>query len=252
MANYKAQAINLKSYNLGESDRIMLMYSREHGLIRCVAKGAKKTGSSLGGKMQLFVANNILFATGRNLDIVCQAEVIESFSNIQSDMTKLIYSFYIVELINNFAVENDPNCSKIYDITFEALKNISILNSLEEILWTIIRFKLRLMDAVGYATETDFCVRCCTPESNFGGFHYFSPECGGIVCKSCSDKASKTLEIDKRHLHIFRDANDFEFPDEDLHFDKYLLYSCFNALKEFVSVRSDKKLKTPEMIEALC
>jgi len=252
MANYRAQAINLKSYNLGESDRIMLMYSREHGLIRCVAKGAKKTASSLGGKMQLFVANNLLLATGRNLDIVCQAEVIESFSHIQSDMTKLIYSFYIVELINNFAVENDPNSETVYDITFEALKNISIFDSLEEILWTIIRFKLRLMEAVGYAAETDFCVRCSTEECDFGGFHYFSAESGGLVCRCCNEKSGKTTEIDKRHLHIFRDAQLFEFPDEDLHFDKYLLYSCFNALKDFVSIRSDKKLKTPEMIEALC
>ena len=167
MANYKAQAINLKSYNLGESDKIMIMYSREQGLIRCVAKGVKKSLSSLGGRMQLLVANNLLLATGRNLDIVCQAEVIDSFSSIRNDMTKLIYSFYCAELINNFGMENDQNCKIIYDISFEALKNISIFSSLEEILWTVIRFKLRLMEAVGYAVELNSCARCNCLEQNF-------------------------------------------------------------------------------------
>ena len=252
MANYKAQAINLKSYNLGESDKIMIMYSRDHGLIRCVAKGAKKSSSSLGGRMQLIVANNLLLAKGRNLDIVCQAEVIESFSSIRSDMTKLIYSFYCAELLNNFGLENDTNSKIIYDLSFEALKNISIFSSLEEILWTVIRFKLRLMEAVGYAIELNQCVRCNDIEHNYGSYHFFCPESGGVICSKCEEKANKTLEIDKRHISIFKDVRIYDFPADEGIFDKILLYSCFNILKEYVSAKSDKKLKTPEMIETLC
>jgi len=252
MANYKAQAINLKSYNLGESDKIMVMYSRDHGLIRCVAKGVKKSSSSLGGRMQLIVANNLLLAKGRNLDIVCQAEVIESFSSIRSDMTKLIYSFYCAELINNFGLENDTNSKIIYDLSFEALKNISIFSSLEEILWTIIRFKLRLMEAVGYAIELNQCVKCNDTEHNYGTYHFFCPESGGVICSKCDEKANNTLSIDKRHLNVFKDAQIYDFPEDNSNFDKTLLYSCFNILKEYVSTKSDKKLKTPEMIETLC
>jgi DNA repair protein RecO (recombination protein O) len=252
MANYKAQAINLKSYNLGESDKIMVMYSREHGLIRCVAKGAKKASSSLGGRMQLLVANNLLLAKGRNLDIVCQAEIIDSFSSIRNDMTKLIYSFYCAELITNFGLENDTNCKNIYDISFEALKNISIFSSLEEILWTVIRFKLRLMEAVGYAIELNQCVKCNETEHDFSGYHFFCPESGGVICSKCDKNTTKTLEIDKRHLNVFRDTQIYDFPEDEGYFDRALLYSCFNIMKEYVSVRSDKKLKTPEMIETLC
>ncbi|MEI8388541.1 MAG: DNA repair protein RecO [bacterium] len=252
MANYKTQAINLKSYTLGESDKIMVMYSREHGLIRCVAKGVKKSSSTLGGRMQLLIANNLLLAKGRNLDIVCQAEVVESFSSLRNDMTKLIYSFYCAELITNFGLESDANCKNIYDISFEALKNISIFSSLEEILWTVIRFKLRLMEAIGYAAEINQCVKCNESEHNFGGYHFISPEAGGVVCSDCNANTPKTLQIDKRHLNVFRDAQIYDFPEDKECFDRTLLYSCFNIMKEYVSVRSDKKLKTPEMIEALC
>ncbi len=44
----------------------------------------------------------------------------------------------------------------------------------------------------------------------------------------------------------------YDFPEDESYFDRTLLYSWFYMLKEYVSVRSDKKLKTPEMIETLC
>ncbi len=252
MANYTAQAINLKSYNLGESDKIMHMYSREYGLIRGVAKGAKKISSSLGGKMQLLVANNLLLANGRNLDIVCQAQVIDGFCNVRGDMTKLIYSFYCAELVNNFGMENDPNSNQVYDVLFEALKNISIFSSLEEILWTVIRFKLKLMEAVGYAIELNQCVKCNEIDHNYSAYNFFCPESGGVLCLKCNEKAIKTIAIDKKHLKILNDAQIFDFPEDESTFSKELLYFCFNAMQEYIIARCDKKLKTPELIEALC
>lgn len=252
MANYSTKAINLKSHNLGESDKIMVMYSRDQGLIRCVAKGVKKSSSSLGGRMQLLIANNLLMAKGRNMDIVCQAEVIDGFSSIRTDMTKLIYSFYCAELVTCFGFEDDPNCKNIYDILFEALKNISVFSSLEEILWTVIRFELKFMEQLGYAIEINNCVKCNDTDDIFGSYKFFCSESGGVICRKCNEKSYKTSQVDKKHLKLFRDALLYDFPEESNEFNKDLLYSCFNILKEYVSVRSDKKLKTPEMIETLC
>lgn len=252
MANYKTQAINLKSYNLGEADKIFIMYSREHGIIRCVAKGVKKPGSKLGGRMQVFSTNNLMLAKGRNLDIVCQAESIETFSKISTDLSKLSYAFYCVELINHFGTDNDPNSACIYDILFETLKNISIVSEIEEILWTVMRFKLRLAEHLGYAVELEHCAKCSKVEQEFKNYHYFCAESGGVVCGECGTAASKTFEIDKRHMKLFRDAVNYDFPFEKEHSDKNLLFSGFNILKEFIAHRSDKKLKTPELIEVLC
>ena len=58
-------AINLKTYNLSESDKIIVMYSREDGLIKGVAKGCKKLKSKLGARMDLLVANNLKIANGK-------------------------------------------------------------------------------------------------------------------------------------------------------------------------------------------
>ena len=57
----------------------MVMYSRDHGIIRCVAKGIKKPTSKLGGRMETLNANRLMLAKGKKLDIVCQAELIDCF-----------------------------------------------------------------------------------------------------------------------------------------------------------------------------
>lgn len=57
MQNFTTNAINLKSYNLSETDKIIVMYSKDKGIIKGVAKGAKKTTSKLGGRMDMLVAN---------------------------------------------------------------------------------------------------------------------------------------------------------------------------------------------------
>ncbi len=252
MPQYRTQAINLKSYNLGEADKIIVMYSKDHGIIKCVAKGVKKAKSSLGGRMQSFMANNLLLAKGRNLDIVCQAENIESFHKLKTDYDKLSYAFYCAELINVFGTENDSNSSRIYDILFETFKNISIFDNSEECMWTVLRFKLKLAEYLGYAVELDNCARCNRAEKKFRTYHFFCPETGGVICSECFLKSHKTFEIDKRHIKLFRDALCYDFPFETEYTDKNLLFSSFNILKEFISQRSDKKLKTAEMIEFSC
>ncbi|MFH0702372.1 MAG: DNA repair protein RecO [bacterium] len=248
MTNYTTQAINLKSYNLNEADKIVVMYSKDYGLIRCVAKGTKKTTSKLGGRMETLVANKLFIAKGRNLDVICQAELIDSFKEIRKDITKLTYAIYSAELINTFGLENDINSSDIYDDFFENLKNISLSLTDEDILWTVIRFKLKLMKHLGYAVELNNCVKCNTliQDNSF----YFCAESGGIICRNCQNKLYKILELDRDILKIFKDAADFDYPEQKT--NQYLLGSCFDILKEYVSLRTHKKLKTTELIGNIC
>ena len=252
MPHYRTQAINLKSYNLGEADKIMVMYSRDFGIIKCVAKGVKRSKSTLGGRMQSFMANNLLVAKGRNLDIVCQAENLESFSKLKTDLDRLSYAFYCSELINVFGTENDSNSSQIYDLLFETFKNLSISDGIEEIMWTVLRFKLKLAEYLGYAVELDHCVRCNKTEQKYKTYHFFCPDTGGVICSECFHKSPRTFEIDRRHIKLLKDAANYDFPFDTDYTDKTLLFSSFNILKEFISHRSDKKLKTPEIMELLC
>lgn len=249
MANYTMQAINLKSYNLGESDKIIVMYSREHGIVRCVAKGVKKSTSKLGGRMQMLNANKLLLAKGKKLDIVCQAELVDNFKEIHKCITKLTYAIYCAELINAFGLENDSNSVQIYDILFESLKNTALSANDEEVLWTIIRFKLKLLQQLGYAVELNSCSKCNKQIQE--NIFFFSAESGGIICSKCRNELYKIFDIDLNILNILKNAIIFDFP-ELLSYNKKDLGYCFNLLKEYISLRSYKKLNTSELIECLC
>lgn len=259
MANYTTCAINLKSYNLGEADKIIVMYSKDYGIIRCVAKGVRKPVSKFGGRMEMLVANKLLIAKGKKLDIICQAESVDTFKEIRRDIAKLTHSIYCAELINTFGLENDTNSSKIYEIFFESLKNISLSSAANDILWTTIRFQLRLMKQLGYAVELDTCVKCnnSVENSSMVRQNYFCAESGGIVCGSCKSEFYGTVDITPNVVKILKDAMNFDFPEDEALYNKdsqnqIKLSTCFNILKEYISVRSHKKLKTPELIECLC
>ena len=134
--------INLKSYNISESDKIIVMYSKERGLIRGVAKGIKKTKSKLGGRMELLVANQMMLNKGRNLDTICQAEALNTFFNLRSDINKLFYAMYCCEIVNNFGVENDPNSEDIYNLFYTLLEKMSEAKTKEQIMLCVLRFQL--------------------------------------------------------------------------------------------------------------
>ena len=119
---YTTNAINLKSYDFGEADKIVMMYSKEKGLIKCIAKSSKKPNGKLCGRMDTFVANNLLLTKGKSMDIVSQAEILNSFFRIRQNTEKMFYSMYCVETIKNFGEENDENSNTVYDLLYSVTR----------------------------------------------------------------------------------------------------------------------------------
>lgn len=107
-ATYTATGINLKGAPLGESDRLLTVLTREHGLLRVVAPGARKSNSKLGGRSGLFVVNTLLISKGRSLDKIVQAETLESYPGLGQDLRKLTASQYLAELVLFQALSEYP------------------------------------------------------------------------------------------------------------------------------------------------
>src|SRR5277367_5462569 len=102
MATYSLTAVNVGSFAIGESDKVITLFSSERGLVKAVAKGARKPGAKISGKADLLNVNKLLLATGRSLDIITDAESFETFPHLRSDLCKLSYGLYYAELTNQF------------------------------------------------------------------------------------------------------------------------------------------------------
>ena len=76
MSLYRDEAIVLRTHKLGEADRIVTLLTRSHGKVRAVGKGVRRTSSRFGSRLEPFMHVDLQLSTGRNLDIVTQAETL--------------------------------------------------------------------------------------------------------------------------------------------------------------------------------
>ncbi len=245
--NYLTNAINIKSYNLSEADKIVLMYSREKGLLRGVAKGSKKTKSKLGGRMDMLVANKLMLFKGRNLDTICQAEALNTFNNLRNDMDKMLYAIYMSEIVTNFGSEDDPNSEEIYDVFYKALNSIANSNSIIEILLVTIRFQLKMMKICGYELQLKNCVSCgCSIEDKE---LVLSLENGGIYCVECASFGG--VKFPQKLCEFLATMTETDFDNKTIYDEKMtekIARYCFSLLKTYVSSHSLKNFKTEKML----
>ncbi|OLT61771.1 DNA repair protein RecO [Moorena bouillonii] len=166
---YKATGINLKSIPLGEADRLLTILTREFGLIRVVAPGARKQKSKLGGRSGLFVVNQLLLAKGRSLDKIIQAETTESYPGLSQDLSKLAASQYLAELVLCHALSEQPQ-EELYELLNEHLRRLEQLpkitanpSGLSLVLAHLSHGVFHLLALAGIAPQVQLC--CITQHS---------------------------------------------------------------------------------------
>lgn len=249
---FTTNVINLKSYNISEADKIIVMYSKEKGLIKGVAKGIKKTTSKLGGRMDMLVANRLMLNKGKSLDTICQAEALNTFFSLRNDMNKLFYAMYCSEIVANFGIENDPNSVEIYNLFYTFLERISTAKSKEEAMLCVLRFQLKIMDITGYSLELNDCVKCMK-EPNSEEI-YFSIEQGGILCKECAMDICKKIKIHHKIKEFLNTMLKEDFNThtkyDDLATEK-ICDTCINLMKNYIEYYSPKRFKTTQMLESI-
>jgi DNA repair protein RecO (recombination protein O) len=189
---YKATGINLKSMVLGESDRLVTILTREQGLIRAVAPGARKHNSSLGGRSGMFVVNELLIAKGRSLDKITQAQTVKSYSGLSQDLGKLAASQYLAEMTLAQALSEQPQ-EELYELLNEHLNRLEQLpsHSATSVLAHLAQGIFHLLALAGIAPQVQNC--CLTKHPiipNFTDSNWqvgFSMADGGTVSLTASE-----------------------------------------------------------------
>ncbi len=206
---YRVEAIILKRTDVGEADRLLTLYTPDHGKLRAVAKGARKPSSRKTGHVELLNRAALMIAVGHDLDIITQADTLESFLTLRNDLDRLSYAYYFAELVDRFTEEEEEN-RQVYDLLLEALR---WLEKTEQLLRTARFFELRLLDAVGYRPQLQRCVNCgqeLSPEENF-----FTPEGGGVLDPRCRDSHRDSQAVSLNALKVLRFMQNREYAEVD-------------------------------------
>ena len=104
---YRDEAIILRTYKLGEADRIIVMLTRHHGQVRAVAKGVRRTTSRFGARLEPFSMTDVQLHAGRTLDVVTQAEIIDPFGRtVSADYAMFTCASTMVETAERLSADD--------------------------------------------------------------------------------------------------------------------------------------------------
>jgi DNA repair protein RecO (recombination protein O) len=150
----RMDAVILRHSDWGEADRLLVLYTRELGKIRAVAKGVRKLRSRKAGHIEPFSRTALQLARGRDMWIVTQAELQESFQPIREDLLKTAYAAYIVELLDRFSYEEGQNPA-LFRLLLDTLQRVS--QEADPFL-AVRYFEIRLLDILGFRPSLFQCV----------------------------------------------------------------------------------------------
>jgi DNA repair protein RecO (recombination protein O) len=196
MPVYKAEAIVLRQQTLGESDRIVTLFTREYGRVRATARGVRRPTSRLAGRLEPFTHVRLLLARGRALDVIAQAEVVRAFRDVRSDLLRGAYGSYLLELVERGLPDRDPQ-PEVFALIVDALDDLERACE-EEAEVVSLRFAVCLAAALGYQPETATCLACGRPARQGSGRTNgwaFSVAGGGALCPGCRGQDAEAVTV---------------------------------------------------------
>ena len=168
----------LRKLDYGEADRIYTLLTREHGRIGAIAKGVRKTSSRLAPSLELFARIDVLFARGRNLDVITQVERVPGH-RLEADVARTAHAYLIVELAERVTEEHHP-VEGIFELTVLALEDLARETQPRR---ASAYYLAQALDLLGYAPQLHICASCERPLPPAAAA--FSAAAGGLLCASC-------------------------------------------------------------------
>lgn len=187
MTLYRDDAVVLRTYKLGEADRIVVLFGRNRGKIRAVAKGVRRTRSKFGARLEPGSVISGQFYEGRNLDIVTQAETVALHGGLRNDLDAYGRAAVMLEVIDQVGQEGEADPA-LYRLLTGALDELErSRNPL-----VVPAFVAKLLVFEGVQPLLDRCVSCGSEDALVA----IQLHVGGVLCDAC--KAGEPISPEAR------------------------------------------------------
>lgn len=195
MGLYRDEAVVIRTSRLGEADRIITLLTRDHGRIRAVAKGVRRTKSKFGARLEPASTIDVQLHTGKTFDIITEAVSKENFGDeLSADYQKWTIASAILETAERFTLNEQEPSQQQYLLVVGALRSLARDEHAPSLI--LDAFLLRSLAVGGYAPALENCFRCEKP----GPHRFFSLAGGGSVCIDCRPSGSATVSADALSL----------------------------------------------------
>jgi DNA repair protein RecO (recombination protein O) len=187
MALVKAEGIVIRSMNLGETSKLVTLFTRELGILKVIAKGSRSSKSRIGAALEPLTVSRIVYYHKENRELqqyLSQADIVEFFTKLPADLEKWGYANACAELISRAQTSLEAT-AKLYPIFLDTLRamNETVADS-RMCFWG---FQMKLLGVLGVAPNLRRCLYCGTAslavESD--GIYHLDIAAGGFRCNRC-------------------------------------------------------------------
>lgn len=190
MALHQSDSIILKTYPLGEADRIVAFFSRDHGKLRGVANGARKMKNRFGASLEPLAHSRIHFFEKENRDLVRiqSADLLDSPMKLFEDYDRAVCASHVVELLDRFLPEHEPQDAvfRLVRMTVRALEQGCPID------FAACYFEVWMLRLSGVFPDL-FCCSACAKQLQTGDARFLAPGLQAVICTDCDHRSAAGL-----------------------------------------------------------
>lgn len=227
------QGIVLRGFPFGEADRVVVLLSPNHGKVRAVAKGVRRTKSRFGGRLEPFTHVDLVLYEGRNLDTITQVSVIEAYRNLRGDLDRVLAAGTMVEVIDAVTQENESSLRAFLLLQ----RGLAALDGAPRHPDVVAAYLLKAAHVVGIAPAFEHCAGCGRSD----GLTRFSFAAGGVLCDKDSVAGAVALRPGlTAYLARLARSDLAALPDWDADFSG----EAMGVTRRFIEYHLDRRLKS--------
>jgi DNA repair protein RecO (recombination protein O) len=245
--SYRVEAVVIRHSDVGEADRLLTVYTRQHGKLRAIAKGVRKVTSRKAGHLEPFTHVSLQLAKSHELPIVTQAETLHGFLPIREDILRTGHASYLLELVDRFTTIGESENSSTFNLILESLSRLA--SGTEP--WLVLRYyEIRLLELLGYRPLLFECANCgneIKPESQFFSYH-----AGGVICPRCGTGLAHLIPTSMdalKHLRHLQRSNFREAGHSQPGLE--IRRETESLMQGFITFLLERELNSPEFLSKI-
>lgn len=242
MKTIRDSAIVLRNHKLGEADRIITLLTRNHGQLRAVARGVRKTSSKIGARLEPFSVVDVQIRLSERCELhsITQVMFLAAWGpKLAQDYRLYTGACLMAETVERLT-DNAPISSREYLLTLGALQALAQVRNHPTLI--VDSFLLRIFAISGWAPSCFDCALCSSP----GPHSLFSTVSGGMVCAQCAPAGSIRLTAGAVTLLPALLAGNWPVAEASSEAERI---QCSQVIRSFAQWHSERRLKSLPLLE---
>ncbi len=180
MSQERSEALVLRGVDFSETSRIVTFLTPHRGRMACMALGARRSKSPLGGVLDTLNRLELVYywRDGREVQKLGEAALLDGYGGIKSDLDKSLHAAFPLELLYKVAHENEPS-EELYAAAVHGFDGLKTWTGDARTYagWMV----LHLLGVAGFAPSLEACCECGRELEAATGFSW----AGGATCGTC-------------------------------------------------------------------